>query len=90
MAKKQGNMFGSFGQAVEDREQEQAKIEATVTTATQAVPQNRKRGAGATTMTLAISQEDKVLVKTLAAKQGLAVSDLFHLWIQREAAAQNV
>ncbi len=81
MAKKQGNMFGSFGQAVEDREQEQAKIEATVTTATQAVPQNRKRGAGATTMTLAISQEDKQFIKSYAAMRSTTVSDLLHAWI---------
>ena len=81
MAKKQGNMFGSFGQAVEDREQEQAKIEATVTTAIQAAPQNRKRGAGATTMTLAISQEDKQFIKSYAAMRSTTVSDLLHAWI---------
>lgn len=81
MAKKQGNMFGSFGQAVEDREQEQAKIEATVTTAVQVAPQNRKRGAGATTMTLAISQEDKQFIKSYAAMRSTTVSDLLHAWI---------
>ena len=81
MAKKQGNMFGSFGQAVEDREQEQQKIQATVTTAVQTVPQNRKRGAGATTMTLAISQEDKQFIKSYAAMRSTTVSDLLHAWI---------
>lgn len=80
MAKKQGNMFGSFGQAVEDREQEQQKIQATVT-GSQMDPQLRKRGPGATTMTLTISQEDKQFIKSYAAMRSTTVSDLLHAWI---------
>lgn len=80
MAKKQGNMFGAFGQAVEDREQEQQKIQATVTG--QNGPQLRKRGAGATTMTLTISQEDKQFIKSYAAMRSTTVSDLLHAYIE--------
>lgn len=41
----------------------------------------RKRGAGATTMTLSISAEDKMRVKAYAASQATTVSDLLHQWI---------
>lgn len=71
-------MFGSFGKAAVEREAEQANIAATVTGA---VPVLRKRGAGATTMTLSISAEDKQRVKEFAARQSLTVSDLLHEWI---------
>lgn len=45
-------------------------------------PKLRKRGEGATTLTLTISREDKVRVKTWAAQHCTTVSDLMHLWIQ--------
>lgn len=78
MAKKQAsNMFGAFGEAAVKREQEQAKIEAVVA----GDAPRRKRGAGATTITLTISQEDKQRVKSYAALRSTTVSDLLHQWI---------
>lgn len=83
MAKEKENMFSSFDTAAQARQQEQQKIEAAVTGSQ--VPENlgrlKKRGDGATTITLTISREDKARVKILAAKRGLAVSDLLHQWI---------
>lgn len=76
--KKSENMFGSFGAAAIKREHEQAQIEAAVTGSGHVL---RKRGAGATTMTLAISAEDKQRVKEYAAKNNTSVSDLLHKWI---------
>ena len=75
------NMFGSFGAAAEDRQAEQAKIEAAVT-GVETELRNRKRGAGATTMTLAISLADKQRVKAYAAMKNTTVSDLLHQWIE--------
>lgn len=87
MANKKGNMFGNFANAAEQREQEQAKIEATVTGTTEKdTGRMKKRGADATTITLSISREDKALVKSLAARKGLAVSDLLHQWIEQACA----
>lgn len=71
-------MFGAFGRAAVEREAEQANIEAAVTGK---APVLRKRGVGATTMTLSISAEDKQRVKEYAARQSLTVSDLLHEWI---------
>ena len=45
------------------------------------LPKLKKRGENATTMTLAISLEDKRTVKAYAARNCTTVSDLFHLWI---------
>ena len=80
MAAKKGNMFGSYGAAADQREKEQAKIEASVTGKKEG--RVKKRGSNATTITLSISSEDKDAVKSLAMQRGLAVSDLLHLWIQ--------
>ena len=41
-----------------------------------------KRGAGATTMTLSISAEDKYKVKDYALRHQTTVSDLLHGWIE--------
>ena len=83
MAKAKGNMFS---QAAQKRQQEQQEIEAVVTGApVEAAPdagRMRKRGADATTMTLAISRADKARVKAWAAQNSTTVSDLLHLWIQ--------
>ena len=76
MAKK--NMFESFA---EKRTQEQADIEETVTTGKRKRTAT-KRGPNATTITLSISQEDKDLVREIAAKRGYSISDLLHQWIQ--------
>lgn len=77
--KPSGNMFAA---AVQQRQREQQKIEATVTGGTSREPvRARKRGDGATTMTLAISREDKAVVKTWAARHSTTVSDLLHGWI---------
>ena len=80
MAKKQDqdNIVGSFGVAAEERVHEQQNIQAEA----MGEEKIRKRGKGATTMTLAISAEDKALVKMYAAKQATTVSDLLHRWIQ--------
>ncbi|MCD7746335.1 MAG: hypothetical protein LUI13_13830 [Lachnospiraceae bacterium] len=76
MAEKK-NMFGSFGTAVESREQEQKKVEATA----KGQPAVRKRGAGATTITLAISQDDKMKFKVYAGSHMTTMSDMLHAWI---------
>ncbi len=82
MAKKQDNMFGAFGEAVADREQEQAKIKAVAVGDKDEAPM-RKRGPNATTMTLSISGEDKQKLKAYAAQNYISVSDLLHIWIER-------
>jgi len=81
MSGKKGTIFGIFGAAVEERKQEQKQAEAVIT-GQQKLPPVRKRGPGATTITLTISREDKQTVKTYAARQCTTVSDLLHLWIQ--------
>lgn len=81
-AKAKGNMFAA---AVQQRQQEQQEIEAAVTgapaPAQQAGGRLKKRGEDATTMTLAISKEDKATVKAWAAQHSTTVSDLLHKWI---------
>lgn len=37
-----------------------------------------------TTMTLSISEEDKYAVKRFALEHGVTVSDLLHMWIERD------
>lgn len=85
MAKQQKNMFGSFGAAVEQREQEQQQIEAMVTGKSQgsvkAVGRPRKR-QDATQITLIISKADKEKVKAYAFNHAVTVSDLLHRWIE--------
>lgn len=90
MAKKE-NLFGSFDAAVQERQAEQAKIEARVTGQAappkpkqkeRAVPLGRPRKRlDATSMTISISQADKDLVKAYAFSHALTVSDLIHAWI---------
>lgn len=75
MTKQHKNMFEGFAQAVEQREQQQAKIAATVTG--QPVPKGSKK----TTMTLSILEADKLKVKQYALEHGTTVSDLLHEWI---------
>ena len=41
----------------------------------------KKRGYGATSITLAISAEDKKIVKMYALHKNMTVSDLLHEWI---------
>ena len=56
------NMFGGFGAAAQQRKEQQQQLEAAVTgqpVSGAALGQSRKRGTGATTITLAISGEDK-------------------------------
>lgn len=84
--KAKGNMFAA---AVQQRQQEQQEIEAAVTGTTAPAQQQaggrlKKRGADATTMTLAISKEDKAKVKAWAAQHSTTVSDLLHNWIEEK------
>ena len=79
--KPKGNMFSA---AAQKRQQEQQDIEAVVTSAPGSAGTGRfkKRGPDATTMTLAISKEDKQRVKAWAAQHSTTVSDLLHSWIE--------
>lgn len=80
MSKKQNNMFAAAVQ----RQEEQKEIEAAVTAGTNSKPNKmigKKRGAGATTITLTISSEDKLKVKEYAVHHNTTVSDLLHQWI---------
>lgn len=74
-------MFGAFSTAAMEREQEQKQIMNTVIGEKTAL-RERKRGTDATTITLAISREDKQLVKAYAISKHTTVSDLLHQWIQ--------
>lgn len=78
--KQKPNMFAAAVQ----RQEEQKEIETAVTI--KADKNNKivckKRGSDATTITLSISKEDKVKVKSYAAKNSKAVSDLLHQWIE--------
>lgn len=78
--KPKGNMFAA---AAQQRQQEQQQIEAAVTgvSVQQIGGRLKKRGKDATTMTLAISKEDKATVKAWAAQHSTTVSDLLHKWI---------
>ena len=78
------NMFGGFSAAAQQRKEQQQQLEAAVMG--QAAPgaasgQARKRGTGATTITLAISGEDKARFKAWAATHGTSMSDVLHGWI---------
>jgi len=78
------NMFGGFGVAAQQRKEQQQQLEAAVTGQTvagAASGQARKRGTGATTITLAISGEDKARFKAWAATHGTTMSDMLHDWI---------
>lgn len=64
-----------FDEAVEPREKEQSKITARVTS------QSEEKSERTMKMTLSITPEDRILVKTYAIRHNLTVSDLFHNWI---------
>lgn len=89
MAKKQDNMFGAFGEAVVDRQREQAETRAVAVGDKSEVP-TRKRGPNATTMTLAISGEDKAKLKEYAARNYISVSDLLHIWIREHCTDESL
>jgi hypothetical protein len=85
--KRQNNMFGGFGVAAQQRKEQQEQIEAAVTgrpvSGVPSVGREKKRGEDATTITLAISREDKALLKSWAATHGTTMSDMLHDWIVR-------
>lgn len=72
--KQDENMFGSFASAADERKKEQQQIEATVM-GTASDPGKR------TTMQIAMSDEDKITIKTYAARQRKPVSEIIHEWI---------
>lgn len=90
MAKRQDNIFGSFTEAVLDRQREQAEIKAVAVKGETSEAPMRKRGPNATTMTLAISGEDKAKLKAFAARNYISVSDLLHMWIERYCTDENL
>lgn len=71
MAKSKINMFDN---AAEERKKEQSEITANVTRKSEKEDRSMK-------MTLSISPQDRILVKTYAIRNNLTVSDLFHKWI---------
>lgn len=73
MAKK-GNMFGGFDAAAKAREEEQQRL----TSAATGTPVQ----SGKTTITLSITEADKMKVKVYAMAHKTTVSDLLHGWIQ--------
>lgn len=78
MAGKQKNMFGGFSAAAQQRKEQQEQIEAAVISrSAPAVVMGQDR----TTITLAISREEKALLKSWAATHGVTMSDLLHDWI---------
>lgn len=79
MAKERTNMFTA---AAGKRQKEQEQIEATVTGAKEGKIV-RKRGENATKITLSISGEDRIRLRTYAASQGVSASDLLHEWITK-------
>ena len=68
MAKSKINMFDN---AAEERKKEQSEITAQVT----------KKTDRSMKMTLSLTPEDRILVKTYAIRNNLTVSELFHTWI---------
>ena len=60
-----------FDEAVDKRNKEQSEITAHVTS-------SEERSMK---MTLSISPQDRILVKTYAIRNNLTVSELFHKWI---------
>ena len=71
MAKSKINMFDN---AAEERKKEQSEITANVTRKSEKEDRSMK-------MTLSISPQDRILVKTYAIRNNLTVSELFHKWI---------
>lgn len=66
------NMFDKFAA---DRKAEQAQIEEYT------VAQPAERPSEKTTMTLSLTVDDKVKLKSVAAKQGRTVASLVHEWV---------
>ena len=85
MAKKQDNIFGSFGADVTEREEEQRQIENAVMgkPAHPAVSGRPRKRVDATTMSISISKADKLKVKKYAFEHTVTVSDLIHIWINQ-------
>ena len=65
-----------FDEAVDKRNKEQSEITAHVTS-------NEERSMK---MTLSITPNDRILVKTYAIRNNLTVSELFHKWISKYCA----
>ena len=65
-----------FDDAVDKRNKEQSEITAHVTS-------NEERSMK---MTLSITPNDRILVKTYAIRNNLTVSELFHKWISKYCA----
>ena len=60
-----------FDDAADKRKKEQSEINAHVT----------KKADRSMKMTLSLTPEDRILVKTYAIRNNLTVSELFHKWI---------
>ena len=69
---------------------EQAEIKAVAIKDEKAETPTRKRGPNATTMTLAISGEDKAKLKEYAARNYISVSDLLHIWIREHCTDESL
>ena len=68
-----------FDDAADKREKEQSEITANVTRKSEKEDRSMK-------MTLSITPQDRILVKTYAIRNNLTVSDLFHQWISEYCA----
>ena len=68
-----------FDDAVDKREKAQSEITANVTKKSEKEDRSMK-------MTLSITPQDRILVKTYAIRNNLTVSDLFHQWISEHCA----
>ena len=68
-----------FDDAADKREKEQSEITANVTRKSEKEDRSMK-------MTLSITPQDRILVKTYAIRNNLTVSDLFHQWISEHCA----
>jgi len=68
-----------FDEAVDKREKKQSEITANVTRKSEKEERSMK-------MTLSITPQDRILVKTYAIRNNLTVSDLFHQWISKHCA----
>jgi len=62
-----------FDEAVKSREEEHVKVTESVTA--------HSKEDRSMKMTLSITPQDRILVKTYAIRHNLTVSDLFHNWI---------
>lgn len=78
--KEDRNIFETFSSEAEEREKQQKHIEAIITGTTSS-PSKR------TTMQIAMSDEDKIALKTYAAHQHKPVSAIIHEWITKHCHA---